>query len=217
MNFRRSARWWLYRPKDLIRLWQIHNFCESLSCDWSFFSSICKWNTVYSAGENSVLPLLQKTQTCNHHRRCQMSWPVWVQACHILETLGKAWGSCHIMSPNNSGQSARADEKDRDQDSRWALHRRKTNLHRGFQASMFNADHQITKFCVFTQHSTVGWHNVPWLHTASIFCGAELLPHRYWTHSSKTMVKGKVIPVYTMKTFRGSTVTTAFICNLSRK
>jgi hypothetical protein len=31
------------------------------------------------------------------------------------------------------------------------------------------------------------------------------------------MVKGKAVPVYTMKTFRGSTVTTALICNLSRK
>jgi len=29
--------------------------------------------------------------------------------------------------------------------------------------------------------------------------------------------KGKVIPVYTMKTFRGSTVTIAIICNISRK
>jgi len=94
-------------------------------------------------------------------------------------------------------------------DSRWALHRKKTNTHRGFQASMFNIDHQITAFCVLTQHRTVGWHTVPWLHTVLIFCGKELGPSRYWSHSSKTMVKGKVVPVYTMKTFRGSTVTTA--------
>jgi len=60
----------------------IHNFCERLSCDWSFLSPVCKWNMVYSAGENSELPLLQKTQTHTHCRRCQMSWPVWVQACH---------------------------------------------------------------------------------------------------------------------------------------
>jgi hypothetical protein len=31
------------------------------------------------------------------------------------------------------------------------------------------------------------------------------------------MVKGKGVPVYTMKKFRGSTVTIALICNLSRK
>jgi hypothetical protein len=29
------------------------------------------------------------------------------------------------------------------------------------------------------------------------------------------MVKGKVVPVYTMKIFSGSTVTTAVICNLA--
>jgi len=31
------------------------------------------------------------------------------------------------------------------------------------------------------------------------------------------MVKFKDVPVYTMKTYRGSTVTAALICNLSRK
>ena len=121
------------------------------------------------------------------------------------------------MSPNNSSQSTRAGEKARDKDSRWALHRKKTNMHRGFQASMFNTDHQITTFCVLTRHGTVEWHTVPWHHVALIFCGTELHPCRYWSHSSNTMVKGKDIPVYTMKLFRGSTVTTELICNLSRK
>jgi predicted aconitase with swiveling domain len=31
------------------------------------------------------------------------------------------------------------------------------------------------------------------------------------------MVKGKDVPVNTMKIFRGSTVTSAIICNLSKK
>jgi len=61
------------------------------------------------------------------------------------------------MSPNNSGQSARADEKARDKHSRWALHRRKTNMHRGFQPSMFNTDQKIATFSVLKQHSTVEW------------------------------------------------------------
>ena len=120
------------------------------------------------------------------------------------------------MNPNNSGYGAREDEKVTDKGSRWALHRRKSHIHRGFQASTFDTDHQIT-LCVLTQHSTVGWHTVPWLHTAIIFCGTELCPCRYWSHSSNTMVKGKDVPVYTMKTYRGSTVTTALICNRSRK
>jgi len=92
------------------------------------------------------------------------------------------------MSPNNSGQGTRADEKARHKDSRWALCRRKTNTHRGFQASMIDTDHQITTFCVLTQHRTGGWHIVPWLYTILIFCGTELGPSRYWSHSSKTMV-----------------------------
>ena len=87
----------------------------------------------------------------------------------------------------------------------------------GFQASMYNTDHHKTTLCVLTQHSTVGWHTVPWLHTALIFCGTELCPHKYWSHSSNTMVKGIDVPEYTMKTYRRSTVTTAAICNLSRK
>jgi len=89
-------------------------------------------------------------------------------------------------------------------------------MQRGFQAYMFDTDHQIT-FCVLTQHSTVQWHTVPWLHTALIFCKAELRPHRHWSHTSNTMVEGKDVPVCTMKTYRGSTVTTALICNLCRK
>ena len=85
-----------------------------------------------------------------------MLWPVYeskhVAHSKIQETQQ---GSCHIMS-TNSGQSARADEKDRDKDIRQALHRRKTNMHRSFQASMSDTDHQITTFSVLTQHSTVG-------------------------------------------------------------
>jgi hypothetical protein len=85
------------------------------------------------------------------------------------------------------------------------------------QASMFDTDHQETTFCVFTQHNTVGWHTAQWLHIALILCGTELRPRRYWSHSFKTVVKGKFVTVCTMKTFSGSTVTTALICNLSRK
>jgi hypothetical protein len=104
------------------------------------------------------------------------------------------------MSPNNSSQSAGADEKDRDKDSRWTLHRRKTNRYRGLQASMFDTDHQITTFCVLTQHSTVQWHTVPSLHTTPIFCSTELHPCIYCSHSPKTTVKDKAVPLYTMKT-----------------
>jgi hypothetical protein len=39
MNFKKSASWWPYRAKNLIHFWQTHNFCERLSCDWSFLSS----------------------------------------------------------------------------------------------------------------------------------------------------------------------------------
>jgi len=108
-------------------------------------------------------------------------------------------------------------EKTRDKESRWALHRRKSHKQRHSQASMFDTDHQIATFCVLTQHSTVEWHTVLWPHTALIFCGKELRPCRYWSHSSNAMVKVKDVPVCTMKTFRGSTVITALICNLSRK
>jgi len=40
MNFSKSASWWPNRLKALIHFWQVHNFCERLSCDWSFLSSI---------------------------------------------------------------------------------------------------------------------------------------------------------------------------------
>jgi hypothetical protein len=120
------------------------------------------------------------------------------------------------MRPNNSGHSPRADEKARNKDSTWLLHRRKTNMHRGSQASMFNTNQQIT-FCVLSQHTTVEWLTVPWLHIALNFSRTELRPCRYCSHSSNTMVRGKDVPVYTMKTCRGSTVTTALIYNLSRK
>jgi len=43
---------------------------------------------VYIAGDNSELHILQKTQTCTYFSRCQMSWPVWVETCHTLGTLG---------------------------------------------------------------------------------------------------------------------------------
>jgi hypothetical protein len=71
-----------------MHLWRTHNFCEKFKLWLVFFSSICKWNKVYSAGENSELPVLQKTQTHMHCRRCQLLWPVRVQACHSLKTLG---------------------------------------------------------------------------------------------------------------------------------
>jgi len=82
---------------------------------------------------------------------------------------------------------------------------------------MFDTGIQITTFCVMTQHSTAEWHTVVWLHTTLTFCVTELLTHRYWSHSSITMVKGKDAPVYTMKTYRGNTVTTALMCNIGRK
>jgi len=104
------------------------------------------------------------------------------------------------MSPTNIGQSATVDEKARGKDNRWALHRRKSHMQRGFQASKFETDNQIT-FSVLTQHSTVEWHTVPWLHTALIFCRTEWHTCRYWSHSSNTIVKGKDVPVYTMKTY----------------
>ena len=180
MNSRKNVSCWLYRLKDIIYFWQIHNFCEErLRCDWSLYSSICKWSMVYSAGENSEQPFLQKTQTSTHFRRCQMLWPVWVQACHTHTKLHKTQrGNCHIMSPNNSSHSTTADEKARHKDSRRVLHRRKTNMHRGFQTSMFNTDHHKTTFSVLTQHSTVGWHTVPWLHIVLISCRTELRTHR---------------------------------------
>jgi hypothetical protein len=121
------------------------------------------------------------------------------------------------MTPNSCSQSATADETAIDKDSTWALHRGTTNMHRCFQTSMFNTDHHITTFCVLSQHSTVERHTVPWLHIALNFSRTEWCPCIYCSHSSNTMVKGKDVPVYTMKTFRGSTVTAAVICNLSRK
>jgi hypothetical protein len=45
----------------------------------------------------------------------------------------------------------------------------------------------------------------------------RIMSSRYWSLSSNTMVKGKDVLVYTMKAFRGSTVKTVIICNLSRK
>jgi hypothetical protein len=85
-----------------------------------------------------------------------MLWPVSVQACHTLKASGNAACKLPYRESKQQRQSARADEKARDKNSRLALHRRKTNMHRGFQASMFDTDHQITTFCVLTQHSTVG-------------------------------------------------------------
>ena len=38
-NFRKSGSWWLWRVKGLIHFWQTHNFCQTLSCDWSFLYS----------------------------------------------------------------------------------------------------------------------------------------------------------------------------------
>jgi hypothetical protein len=64
-------------------------------------------------------------------------------------------------------------------DSKWALHRRKTNMYSCFQASMFETDHQIKTFCVFTQHSTVQWHTVPWLHNTVLY--NDTLFHDYTT------------------------------------
>ena len=46
MSFSRSTRLWLYRLKDLMHFCQTHNLCESVSCEWPFFSSICKCNMV---------------------------------------------------------------------------------------------------------------------------------------------------------------------------
>jgi hypothetical protein len=146
----------------LIHIWQIHNFCEKVSYDWSFFSSICKWYMVYGAGENSELPFLWQFRKQKHapilgHPRCHGQY----EYKHVTPSkCTKQWGSWHIMSPNNCGQSAWADDKTREKDSRWPLHRRKNNMHRGFQAPMFDTDHQITTFCVSTQYSTVGWHTV---------------------------------------------------------
>ena len=88
MNFSSSTRWWLYRTKDLMYFWQIHNLCKSLSCHWSFISYICKWEMVISTGEKCELHLLQNTQTCTHFRICQISWPVWLRARHALQTVG---------------------------------------------------------------------------------------------------------------------------------
>ena len=198
MNLRKSARWWLCRPKDLIHFWQIHNFCERLSCDWSFFS-ICKWNMVYSAGENSELPLLHKTQTHTYCRRCLILWTVWVQATHMVKILGNKarklpWGQTTVVRMLE--QMKKSLTKTIDGHGTEGKH----HMHRGLQASMFNTDRRETTFCVLIQHSTVGWHTVPWLHIALIFCGTELRPHRYCSHPYKTMVEGKAVPVYSMKT-----------------
>jgi hypothetical protein len=152
-------------------------------------------NEIWTTVQGSIL----NCPFCRKHKHAPILgdvdwplWPVWVQACHTPSKLYNTQrGNCHIMSPNNSSHSARADEKARHKDSRRVLHRRKTNMHRSFQASTFDTHHQITTFCVLTQHSTVAWHTVPWLHIALIFCRTELCPRRYWSHSYKTMVKGK--------------------------
>jgi hypothetical protein len=83
-------------------------------------------------------------------------------------------------------------------------------MYRSCQASMFDTDHQITTFCVLTQHSTAGWHTVPSMHTALIFCSIDLCPWRYCSHSCKTTVKVKLS---LCTAWRRSPQ--ALICNLS--
>jgi len=78
---------------------------------------------VYSAGENSELPLMQKTHVhtqAHTHIAGDARSHGQYQSKHVtpLKLKETQQGSCHIMSTNNSGQSARADEKDRHKDSR---------------------------------------------------------------------------------------------------
>jgi len=189
MNFSNGARRWLNRPKDL-KIFDKHIiFVKS----WVLLYLKMKYG-LQCRGEFWTAPPAEKKNTpILWDARCRGQYQSkHVTPSNILETQP---GSCDIMSPNNSGQSATADEKARDKDSRWALHRRKTNMHSGLQASRFDTEHQITTFCVFTQHSTVGCHIVPWLHVVLIFCETELRPRRCWSHSYKTMVKNKVVPV----------------------
>jgi len=58
------------------------------------------------------------------------------------------------VSPNNSSWNSTADEKATDKVSRSAIHRRKTNMHRGFQAFLLDTDQQKTTSSVLTKHST---------------------------------------------------------------
>jgi hypothetical protein len=172
---------------------------------------------VYSAGENSELPLLQKTNTHTLQVMPDVVTSISPSMSHP-QNFRKQRGRCHIMSTNNSRHSATADEKARDKDSRWALHRRKTNMHRGFKASMSNTDHKIRTVSVLTQHSTVGWQT----HCSNTTHCPHFLWHRItsmWISELflQKMVIGKDVPVYTIKTFSRSTVTSALICNLSRK
>jgi hypothetical protein len=126
-------------------------------------------------------------------------WPVRVKAWQNPGTLGNTTRKFPYPECKQQ-QSARADEHARDKDSTWVIHRRKSHIHRCFQVSMFEIVHHITTSCVFTQHSTVQWHTVPWLNTALIFSWTELPTCRYWSHSFRTTVKGKDVPVYTTTT-----------------
>jgi hypothetical protein len=187
------------------------------SCDCPSFSYVCNWNMVYSAGENSELHLLLNTQTRKHlgdaryhgqygskhvtpselrkqSKEVSISW-VQTIAVRALEQI-KRTGTKPVDEHYTEGKSTCTELS---------------------KLPCLQLIHQITKFCVLTQHTTVQWHTVPWLHTALIFCAKEFRPCRYSSHSSNTMVKGEVVPMYTMKTFRGSTVTAALICNHGTK
>jgi hypothetical protein len=172
MNLGISTRWCLYKEKDIMHFWHTNNFCESLSCVWSFFSSVNKiWSTVQGRILNCTNCRKHKHVPILGDARCHGQYG----SRHVTHSkiLKTQWGIFHITSPNNRCESNRANGKDRDKNSRWALHRKKRHMHRCCQNSMFDTDHQITTVCVFTEHSTVQWHTVPWLHTALIFCGTE--------------------------------------------
>jgi hypothetical protein len=119
-------------------------------------SSALSVNEIVCSAGRIVNCLLQKTQTHTHTLADARCCGRYQSGMSQHQNCRKQRGSCHIVSANSSSQSARADGKDRDRDSRWTLHRRKTNMYRGLLASMFDTDHQIKTFCVLTQHSTVG-------------------------------------------------------------
>ena len=85
----------------------------------------------------------------------------------------------------------------------------KENQHaQGFPSSMFDTDHQIMALFVLTQHSTVGWNTVAWLHIALIFCGLN------YVHIDNEIIppnngKGTAVPVNTMKKYTDCAFTTA--------
>jgi len=174
-------------------------------------------NEIWSTVQERILNCtFCRKRTCTHFRTCQILSPPCVKTHHSFRTLGNTarkllWVQTAVVGI--------LEQMKRPQ-TKWVDEHYTEGKPKLTEVSKHSCWIQI----IWQQHSLF-WHNtvmqnnntVPWHHTTLIFCGKELCPGRYWSHSSKTRIQDKIVPVYSMKTYRGSTVTTALICNLSRK